>query len=38
LWTKRENGDTLFKDYRREYKKHFDRMKAGKLTPEARAA
>lgn len=34
LWTKRKSGDTLFRDYRREYKKRFARMKAGKLEPE----
>lgn len=34
LWTKRKSGDTLFRDYRRENKKRFARMKAGKLEPE----
>ena len=33
-----KSGDTLFRDYRREYKKRFARMKVGKLTPEDYAA
>ena len=28
----------MFRDYRREYKKRFARMKVGKLTPEDYAA
>lgn len=31
LWTKRKSEDTLFRDYRREYKKRFARMKAGTM-------
>ena len=34
LWTKWKSGDTLFRDYRREYKKRFACMKSGKLEPE----
>jgi len=33
-WTLSKKGDDVFKDYRREYKKRFARMKAGKLPPE----
>ena len=29
-WTKSKKGDTLFNDYRREYKKRFARTKVGK--------
>ena len=31
-WTQRKQGDELFKEYRREYKKRFARINAGKLT------
>ena len=33
-WTLSKKGDDVFNDYRREYKKRFARMKAGKLPPE----
>ncbi len=33
--TKSKKDDTLFNDYRREYKKRFARMKAGKYTADA---
>lgn len=33
-WTLSKKDDDVFKDYRREYKKRFARMKAGKLPPE----
>ena len=32
-WTLSKKDDDVFKDYRREYKKRFARMKAGKLSP-----
>ncbi len=35
LWTKRKSSDTVFQDYRREYKKRFARMRAGKLEADA---
>ena len=31
-WTQRKQGDEVFKEYRREYKKRFARINAGKLT------
>ena len=31
-WTQRKQGDKVFKEYRREYKKRFARINAGKLT------
>ena len=31
-WTQRKQGDDVFKEYRREYKKRFARINAGKLT------
>ena len=31
-WTQRKQGDEMFKEYRREYKKRFARINAGKLT------
>ena len=31
-WTQRKRGDEVFKEYRREYKKRFARINAGKLT------
>ena len=34
-WTKSKKTDTLFNDYRREYKKRFARTKVGKYTAEA---
>lgn len=34
-WTRSKKGDTLFNDYRREYKKRFARTKVGKYTAEA---
>lgn len=33
-WTRSKQDDEVFKVYRREYKKRFARMKAGKLPPE----
>ena len=33
-WTLSKKGDDVFNEYRREYKKRFARMKAGKLPPE----
>ena len=33
-WTRSKKDDDVFKDYRREYKKRFARMKAGTLPPE----
>lgn len=33
-WTLSKKDDDVFKDYRREYKKRFARMKAGKFSPE----
>lgn len=32
-WTLSKKDDDVFKDYRREYKKRFARMKVGKLPP-----
>ena len=34
-WTQRKQGDDVFKEYRREYKKRFARINAGKLTKSA---
>ena len=34
-WTQRKQGDEVFKEYRREYKKRFARINAGKLTKSA---
>ena len=34
-WTQRKRGDEVFKEYRREYKKRFARINAGKLTKSA---
>ena len=34
-WTQRKQGDEMFKEYRREYKKRFARINAGKLTKSA---
>ena len=34
-WTQRKQGDEVFKEYRREYKKRFARINAGKLTRSA---
>ncbi len=34
LWTKNKSDDEVFKLYRREYKKRFARIKAGKVLPE----
>ena len=34
-WTEKKNSDELFKEYRREYKKRFNRIKAGKISPGA---
>ena len=34
-WTRSKKDDTLFNDYRREYKKRFARTKVGKYTAEA---
>ena len=34
-WTQRKQGDEVFKEYRREYKKRFARNNAGKLTKSA---
>ena len=34
-WTHRKQGDEVFKEYRREYKKRFARINAGKLTKSA---
>ncbi len=34
LWTKNKSGDAVFKLYRREYKKRFAWIKAGKVLPE----
>lgn len=34
LWTKNKSSDEAFKLYRREYKKRFARIKAGKVLPE----
>lgn len=34
LWTKNKSSDEVFKLYRREYKKRFARIKAGKVLPE----
>ena len=34
-WTQRKQGDEVFKKYRREYKKRFARINAGKLTRSA---
>ena len=34
-WTKSKKDDTLFNDYRREYKKRFARTKVGKYTTDA---
>ena len=31
-WTQRKQGDEMFKEYRREYKKRFARINAGRLT------
>lgn len=31
-WTQRKQGDEVFKEYRREYKKRFARINAGRLT------
>ena len=35
LWTKNKKTDTLFNDYRREYKKRFARTKVGKYDTES---
>ena len=37
-WTRSKKGDTLFNDYRREYKKRFARTKVGKYTADALCA
>lgn len=34
-WTQRKQGDEVFKEYRREYKKRFARINAGRLTKSA---
>ena len=34
-WTQRKQGDEVFKEYRREYKKRFARINAGNLTKSA---
>lgn len=34
-WTQRKQGDEVFKEYRREYKKRFARINAGRLTRSA---
>ena len=34
MWTKSKDGDLIFKAYRREYKKRFNWIKAGKITQE----
>lgn len=34
-WTQRKQGDEMFKEYRREYKKRFARINAGRLTKSA---
>ena len=34
-WTQRKQGDEVFKEYRREYKKRFARISAGRLTKSA---
>ena len=34
-WTQRKQGGEVFKEYRREYKKHFARISAGRLTKSA---
>ena len=34
-WAQRKQGDEVFKEYRREYKKRFARINAGKLTKSA---
>ena len=34
-WTQRKQGDDVFKEYRREYKKRFARINAGRLTKSA---
>lgn len=34
VWTKRKDSDLIFKAYRREYKKRFNWIKAGKITQE----
>lgn len=34
-WNQKRSGDEVFREYRREYKKRFARMKAGKMTAEA---
>lgn len=35
LWTKKRSGDEVFKDYRREYKRRFAWIKAGRITADA---
>ena len=37
-WTKSKSGDIVFKEYRREYKRHFAWIRAGKLSTEDFAA
>ena len=37
-WTKSKSGDVVFKEYRREYKRHFAWIRAGKLSTEDFAA
>lgn len=32
-WAEKKNSDELFKEYRREYKKRFNWIKAGKISP-----
>ena len=34
-WTEKKNSDEVFKEYRREYKKRFNWIKAGKISPGA---
>ena len=34
-WAEKKNSDELFKEYRREYKKRFNWIKAGKISPGA---
>ena len=34
-WTQRKQGDEVFKEYRREHKKRFARINAGRLTKSA---
>ena len=32
-WTEKKNSDEVFKEVRREYKKRFNWIKAGKISP-----